>query len=71
MGPKYVFCCLVKVPHQILLKIMHMFTIKVYVISILGCFFVIQLITSTEAFLGQNVTIIGLWLNIPRTITCQ
>lgn len=48
-----------------------MFTIKVYVISILGWFHVIQLITSTEAFLGQNVTIIGLWLNIPHTITCQ
>ena len=48
-----------------------MFTIKVYVISILGWSHVIQLITSTEAFLGQNVTIIGLWLNIPRTITRQ
>lgn len=48
-----------------------MFTIKVYVISILGWSHVIQLITSTEAFLGQNVTIIGLWLNIPHTITCQ
>lgn len=67
----FIFCCLVKVTPQILLKIMQKFTTKVYVVSILEWFHVIQVFTLTEAFLGQNVTIIGLWLKIVLTITCQ